>query len=97
MDLTERRRYPRWHSDRAHISLFVPGEKVERCRVRCVSRVGLFIETRSILPEGLTVELAFTRSYTRQLVKLYRRSAYVVRASEDGVAVVFLDKRANST
>lgn len=97
MGLTERRRYPRWRSDHASTFLYVKGEKSQRCRVRCVSRAGLFIETSSVLPEGLTIELAFVQSYTHQLVKVYRRSASVVRASDDGVGVVFLDRRRNST
>jgi hypothetical protein len=30
--------------------------------------------------------------HTRQLVKIYRRSAYVARASEDGIVVLFFDR-----
>jgi hypothetical protein len=49
----------------------------------------LFIEIRSILREGTVVELGFARADAEQIVKVYRRSACVVRTSAEGVAVVF--------
>jgi hypothetical protein len=87
--LTDRRRYHRWRSDTALAYLYVPGQQVQRCRVRSVSKAGLFIETPSGLREGMAVELAFARADAEQVVKLYRRSACVLRVSADGVAVVF--------
>jgi hypothetical protein len=56
-----------------------------------MSRVGMFVETDSSLLPGQRIELAFTCLYTHQLVKIYRRSAYVARASDEGVAVLFCD------
>lgn len=92
MGLIERRRHPRWRSRGARAFLFVQGEPTQRCTVRSVSKAGLFIETDSFLPRGLAVEMAFTRPYTDQVIKLFRRSAYVTRVSVDGVAVLFFDK-----
>jgi len=62
--------------------------------VRSVSKVGVFLEVDPLLQlvRGLAIELAFTRAYTQQVVKLYRRSAYVTRVSNDGVAVLFFAK-----
>lgn len=52
----------------------------------------MFVETDTALPLAEMVELAFTCLHTRRIVKIYRRSAYVARASEDGVAVLFFDR-----
>ena len=92
--LTERRRHPRWRSNGAQAYLYVRGERPHRCKVRSVSKEGLFLELDSFLnlARGLTIELAFTRSYTGQVTKLYRRSGYVTRVSHDGVAVLFFEK-----
>ncbi len=95
MGLTDRRRYRRWQSDRARAYLYVRGQKAQRCRVRSVSKAGLFIETRSNLPTGIAVELAFARPDAQQVVKVYRRTAYVVRSSDEGVAVVFSKRPAS--
>lgn len=89
MSLLERRRYPRWQTAGARAYLYVRGQRVQRCKVRSVSRAGVFIETDATLPQGLAVELALTHAYTHQLVKVVRRSAYVARFSENGVAVLF--------
>ena len=93
MSLIERRRYSRWDSDGKQVRLLVPGHHTQRCKVRTVSRAALFIETDSLLPEGTLVELAFTLLHTDQLVKVFRRSAYVARSSESGLAVLFFKKR----
>jgi len=92
--LTERRRHPRWRSNGAQAYLYVRGERPQRCRVRSVSKEGLFLELDEFLnlARGLTIELAFTRAYTGQVIKLYRRSGYVTRVSNDGVAVLFFEK-----
>lgn len=92
--LTERRRHPRWRSNGAQAYLYVRGERPHRCRVRSVSKEGLFLELDEFLnlARGLTIELAFTRAYTGQVIKLYRRSGYVTRVSNDGVAVLFFEK-----
>ena len=92
MTCTERRHYPRWHSDLTRVHLYVCGENTQRCKVRCMSRVGMFIVIDAPLQTGRRVELAFTYHHTRQIVKIYRRSAYVARASDDGVALIFSDK-----
>jgi hypothetical protein len=89
LGLTDRRRYHRWQSETARAYVYVRGQGVQRCRVRSVSKAGLFIETRSGLREGTAVELAFARADAEQVVKVYRRSACVLRASAEGVAVVF--------
>lgn len=59
-----------------------------------MSKEGLFLELDDFLnlARGLAIELAFTRSYTTQVIKLYRRSGYVTRVSHDGVAVLFFEK-----
>jgi hypothetical protein len=57
-----------------------------------MSRAGMFIETDISLVPGLRIELAFTCHYTRQVVKVYRRYAYVARVSDEGVALLFSDK-----
>ena len=92
MRAAERRHYPRRYTDQAQVYLYAPGENLQRCKVYDISRVGMFVETSTHLPLALPVELAFTCLYTRQIVKMYRRSAYVARTSENGVAVLFLDR-----
>jgi hypothetical protein len=74
------------------VHLHVWGEGIQECKVRCMSRVGIFVETDTDFVIGRRVELAFTCHHTRQLVKMYRRSAYVARTSDDGVALIFSDK-----
>lgn len=77
----------------ARTFLYVRGEPVRRCRVRCMTKGGIFIETDTKLVVGATVELAFTRSHTRQLVSVARRSAKVARSSESGAAILFFATR----
>lgn len=92
MSSSERRRYLRRQSDGAQVYLYAHGKKSQRCKVRDISRAGMFVETDAALPLAEMVELAFTCLHTRRIVKIYRRSAYVARASEDGVAVLFFDR-----
>ena len=93
MPLTERRHSARRFIDGIQVHLNLPGERTQRCKVRCISGDGIFIDP---LPAALQpdrrVELAYTCQYTRQLVKMYRRSAYVARVSETGVALIYCDK-----
>ena len=89
----ERRRFPRRRIDGVQAYIYVPGESTQRCKIRSLSKAGLFLEIDPILPRGLAIELAFTRLYTNQVIKLYRRSAYVTRVSEEGVAALFLTKQ----
>ena len=93
MRSAERRHYPRRHTEETQVYLYAYGESLQRCKVRDFSRAGIFIETNTSLSLALPVELAFTCVYTRQIVKIYRRSAYVARVSEDGVAMLFFDRR----
>jgi hypothetical protein len=90
----ERRRFPRRRIDGVQAYIYVPGESTQRCKIRSLSKAGLFIEIEPILPRGLAIELAFTRLYTHQVIKLYRRSAYITRVTDDGVAALFLAKHA---
>lgn len=92
MRSAERRRYPRRHTDGSQVYLYTQGVGTQRCNVRNISRAGMFVETATSLPLTLPVELAFTCLHTRQIVKIYRRSAYIARASEDGVVVLFFDR-----
>ena len=89
----ERRRFPRRPVDGVQAYLFVQGERTRRCKIRSLSRAGLFIEIDAFLPRGLAIELAFTRMYTKRVIRLYRRSAYVTRISDQGVAVLFFAKQ----
>jgi len=90
--LAERRHYPRRTAESTQVYLYAQGKSVIRCQVRDISRVGMLIMTDIVLPLALPVELAFTCLYTRQIVKIYRRSAYVARTSEDGLVVLFFDR-----
>jgi len=81
----------------ARTFLYIRGEPVRRCRVRCMTKGGLFIETDVKLAVGTTVELAFTRSHTRHLVSVARRSAKVARSSESGAAILFFATRKSWT
>lgn len=91
MSQAERRRFPRRQSEGTQVHMYAHGKSVQRCKVRDISRAGLFILSDNILPLELPVELVFTCVHTRKIVKIYRRSAYVARASEDGMAVHFFD------
>ena len=94
MSLPERRRYPRWRAEGARAFLYIRGQQVARCKVRHISKAAVLVETESTLTEGLTVELALTRPYSRQLLRIVRRSAYVARTSQSGTAVLlFLNRK----
>lgn len=92
MSSAERRRFPRRLSDGVRVYLHARGRRTCQCKVRDISRSGIFIETDDILPLAFSVELAFTCLHTRNIVKIYRRSAYIARASEDGLVAVFFDR-----
>jgi hypothetical protein len=89
---TDRRHFPRRHTGEAQVYLYASGENVQRCKVYDISRAGMFVETTASLPLDLTIELAFTCLYTRHIVRMYRRSGYVARISENGIAVLFIDR-----
>jgi len=91
--MSERRRYPRRRSDGTQVHLYAEGISTQCCKVRDISKAGIFIQTGTPLPLAQFVELAFTCLHSRQIVKIYRRSAYVARTSEDGVVVLFFDRR----
>jgi hypothetical protein len=91
--VTERRHTPRRFVDGMHVHLNVPGVRTQRCKVRCISGHGIFIDPVTALQPALPVELAFTIQYTRQLVKVYRHSAYVARVSDNGAALLYFDNR----
>ena len=93
MKSTERRHHIRRHSGNTQVYLHAYGESTQRCKVRDISSAGMFIETHTTLLHLQPVELAFTCLYTHRIVKIYRRSAYVARTSEDGVALLLFDKR----
>ena len=97
MTLTERRHCRRVFADSTHVHLHVLGDSTRRCKVRCMSSDGIFIEPGMALQPGLRIELAYTCQYTRQIVRMYRRSAYVARVSDDGVALLFSDKHKSSS
>jgi hypothetical protein len=88
----ERRHCARRCIDGIHVHVNLRGEHTQRCKVRCISIDGIFIDPVAALHPDRRVELAYTCQYTRQLVKMYRRSAYVARVSENGVALVYSDK-----
>jgi hypothetical protein len=90
---TERRHHARRHSDNTHVYLYAHGESTQHCKVRDISNAGMFIEINTTLLLLQPVELAFTCLYTHHIVKIYRRSAYIARTSEDGVAVLLFDRR----
>jgi hypothetical protein len=92
MKSTERRHHTRRHSGNAQVYVYAPGESTQHCKVRDISSAGLFIETDITLLLLQPVELAFTCLYSHHIVKIYRRSAYVARASEDGVALLLFDR-----
>ena len=89
---SERRHYLRRYAGGSRVHLYALGECAKRCMVRDISRAGMFIETSTYLPLALPVELAFTCTHTRRIVKIYRRSAYIGRVSEEGVVVLFFDR-----
>ena len=88
---TERRHRTRRATDGTHVHVHVLGAGTQRCKVRSMSSAGIFVETAATVQPGLRIELAYTCSYTRQIVKIYRRSAYVARVSDDGMALLFSD------
>ena len=93
MKSIERRHHTRRYSDNTQVYLYAYGESTQHCKVRDISSAGMFIETDSTLLLLQPVELAFTCLYTHHIVKIYRRSAYVARASDDGVALLLFDRR----
>ncbi len=81
------------HPKVSRVYIRVAGQPVRQCAVRCLNQSGLVIKTDMRLPRGEQVELAFFRLHTPQLVKVVRRSAYVVRAADTGIAMLFFLRR----
>jgi hypothetical protein len=92
MPFTERRHCTRRVIDGIKARLNVPGACIQGCTVRCLSSNGIFIDPVAALDPGLRVELAYTCQYTRQVIKIYRRSTYVARVADNGTALLYSDK-----
>ncbi len=85
----ERRREPRNRTTQS-VYIYWPGRLSWQERVTSLSPSGAFIDMGPLdVPEGVRLELAFAlrRGVT---IKMIRRSAIVVRSSEEGLGLMFV-------
>ena len=88
----ERRQDPRKRST-ACVHLSWDGQRPCRGRATDLSTTGAFVDVGPVrIPEGVIVELAFVLNLN-SLIKIYRRSALVVRRSDSGLGLMFLGRR----
>jgi len=89
---TERRQDPRKRTT-AFVHLSWDGRGPCRGQATDLSTTGAFVDVGSVrIPEGVIVELAFVLNLN-SLIKIYRRSALVVRRSGSGLGLMFLGRR----
>ena len=85
----ERRREPRNRTSQ-DVYVYWPGRLSSRERVTSLSPSGAFVDTITLdVPEGVRLELAFALR-RGVAIKMIRRSAVVVRCSEDGLGLMFV-------
>lgn len=70
------------------VYLSVPGGRMQRCRARNLSAMGVFLEIESLgLPAGTVVNLVFAVNLG-DVVRLHRRKAVVAHISEGGAGLM---------
>lgn len=70
------------------VYLSVPGGRLQRCRARNLSAMGVFLEIKSLgLPAGTVVNLVFAVSLG-STIRLHRRKAVVTHISEGGAGLM---------
>ena len=90
----ERRLTPRKRTV-GSVYVFWSRRSPERCQVLNLSTAGALIDPRQLrIPKGRLIELAFVH-HVGAVIKLYRRSAVVIRRSPDGLGLMFVRRPAN--
>jgi hypothetical protein len=70
------------------VYLSVPGGRLQRCRARNLSAMGVFLEIKSLgLPAGTVVNLVFAVNLG-QTVRLHRRKAVLTHVSDGGAGLM---------
>jgi len=70
------------------VYLSVPGGRLQRCRARNLSAMGVFLEIKSLeLPAGTVVSLVFAVNLG-DTVRLHRRKAIVAHISDGGAGLM---------
>ena len=70
------------------VYLSVPGGRLQRCRARNLSAMGVFLEIKSLeLPAGTVVSLVFAVNLG-DTVRLHRRKAIVAHISYGGAGLM---------
>ncbi|HEX7082002.1 MAG TPA: PilZ domain-containing protein [Gammaproteobacteria bacterium] len=70
------------------VYLTAPGGRMQRCRARNLSAMGVFLESRSLaLPAGTVVNLVFAVKIG-DVIRLHRRKAVVAHVSEWGAGLM---------
>lgn len=70
------------------VYLSVPGGRLQRCRARNLSAMGVFLEIKSLgLPAGTVVNLVFAVKLG-DTVRLHRRKAVVTHVSDSGAGLM---------
>jgi hypothetical protein len=70
------------------VYLSVPGGRLQRCRARNLSAMGVFLEMKSLgLPAGTVVSLVFAVRIG-DVVRLHRRKAVVAHISDCGAGLM---------
>ena len=70
------------------VYLSVPGGRLQRCKARNLSAMGVFLEIKSLgLPAGTVVNLVFAVNLG-ETVRLHRRKAVVTHISESGAGLM---------
>ena len=66
-----------------------------RCQVLNLSTAGALVDPRQLrIPKGRLIELAFIHR-DGSVIRLYRRSAVVIRRSRDGLGLMFVRRPAH--
>ena len=70
------------------VYLMVPGGRLQRCRARNLSAMGVFLEIKSLgLPAGSVVSLVFAVNLGKT-VRLHRRKAVVAHITDRGAGLM---------
>ena len=92
MALSDRRCHPRWNARGIKVWLIIENCPPERCSIIDASRNGVLIKSSLFLVPGMKVELAFSRAYSTEVTRLFRRWAQVARTTPNRLAFSFVNK-----
>ena len=90
MALTDRRDQPRWQARGMRAWVSMGKGKPEPCRIVDVSRKGVLIRSPLSIAPGMKIELAFARTQSANVTRLFRCWAQVARSTPNALAMFFV-------